>query len=67
MNFWAMMVLRPLSVRVSMIEPRFRPSLFTRKMPAPPMPSSGLKITSPCLAWKARRRAASEVTMVGEV
>ncbi len=53
----AMMVRRPLSVSVSMIEPRFRPSSRTRKMPVPPMPSSGLKITSRCSAWKARRRA----------
>ena len=43
------------------------PSALTRKMPVPPMPSSGLKMTSWCLAWKARRRASSDVTRVGEV
>ena len=37
---------------VSTIEPRFRPSGPTRKMPVPPMPSSGLRMMSRCSAWK---------------
>src|SRR5450830_646090 len=67
MYFWAMMVRVPSSVSISTTEPRFMPSSLTRKMPAPPMPSRGLKMTSPCWAWKARRRVSLEVTRVGAV
>ena len=48
-----------------MMEPRFSPSAFTRKMPMPPMPSSGFRMMSPCSAWKAFTSAALRVTSVG--
>ena len=42
------------------------PSAPTRKMPMPPMPSSGFRMMSPCSAWKALQLAsASRVTSVG--
>ena len=64
-----MMVRAPLSFSVSMIEPRFMPSSLTRKMPAPPMPSSGLRMMSPCSRWKARtaRRIARHQGRRGEL
>ena len=50
---------------VSMMLPRFRPSGPTRKMPMPPMPSSGFRMMSRCSAWKRFTSAASRVTSVG--
>jgi hypothetical protein len=49
-----MTVVAPSRLSVSVMAPRFRPSALTRKMPMPPMPSSGLRMTSRCSAWKAR-------------
>ncbi|MNT58236.1 hypothetical protein D3C72_1956600 [compost metagenome] len=38
-----------------------------RNTPVPPMPSSGLTMTSWCLSWNALRRAMLRVTSVGAV
>ena len=55
----------PFLFSVSMMLPRFSASALTRKMPMPPMPSSGLRMMSWCSAWKARIAAAERVTSVG--
>ena len=60
-----MIVRLPCSVIVSMITPMFGSSVRTRKMPLPPMPSSGLKITSPCSARNSRSTGSRLVTSVG--
>ena len=46
----------PLRFSVSMMLPRFRPSAPTRKMPMPPMPSSGFRMMSLVLGVEALDR-----------
>ncbi|CFM10245.1 Uncharacterised protein [Bordetella pertussis] len=62
-----MIVRVPLSVRVSRIAFRLGSLRCRRKIPVPPMSSSGLTMTSPCAAWNALMRAMSRVTSVGVV
>jgi len=64
-NFCTIRLCAPSRLSVSMMLPRFSPSALTRKMPIPPMPSSGFKMMSWCSAWKARTACASRVTSVG--
>src|SRR5262245_32141307 len=62
---WAMMVRPPRSVTVSMMTLRLGSFSRTRKTDAPPIPSSGLRITSRCSAMNSRTCASRRVTMVG--
>ncbi len=60
-----MIVVVPWWFSVSMMEPRLRPSAPTRKIPMPPMPSSGFRMISWCSAWKRLTSSSSRVTSVG--
>ena len=50
--------------RVSRTAPRFKPSAVIRKIPEPPMPSSGLRMMSPCVFWNARMSSCFDETTV---
>jgi len=62
-----MIVRCPMSVSVSMMALRFGSSARTRKMPVPPMPSSGLRMASPMSSMKAFRSCAARAMSVGAV
>ena len=62
-----MMVRVSSRIRVSRMLPMFGSRSVRRKMPMPPMPSSGLTMMSPCSAKKARTSAARVETRVGAV